>query len=279
MNERKEIHLLTLAALLILLAILPPAPQAETRSEWRNGILVFYDTTNYETVEAFAPVKVFDEFVYSSSSASVGIEAVTTVWIVNTNSVAASAGGLSIVSATGGIARLTCGASDNDDQELASDFLWSASKACAMEARIRAGTSVIAFCVGFSDSQNEPADTLAVTYSGTTLTSTASDCAVFFFDSDATTDNIYAVAVKGDTDGTVVNSGVSLQASTWHVYRVEINENGDVDFWLDGVHVGSESTGITTNVPLCVYLGVIKRDSAAGSVTLDVDYIRAWQRR
>ncbi len=263
----KKFTLLLFACLALALST-----SADTRSEKRNGgILCFYDDDTMETVEVLAPVKLFDEF----SQGVGGFTGAATPWLFS----AVNSGGLSIQAASSGILSATLGTADNDDAELVSESIWWPGKYCAMEARIACGTPVIGLNVGFNDSQNEAADTLALTYSGTTLTSTASDCALFFYDSDATTDVIRAVAVKADTDGTPTATSTAIAANTYHIYRIEINADGDVSFWLDGEHVATDAAAITVATPLCTYIGAIRRDGAAGSVLVYVDYIRAWQKR
>ena len=147
-----------------------------------------------------------------------------------------------------------------------------------MEVRFRTNDeSGTAFCVGFTDAKGEGADLIPLTYSGTTLTSTASDCAMFFHDPDATTDVIRCVAVDTDVDGTVTSTGTAAADATYNTYRVEINESGDCAFYLDNEHIYTESAGITTTTLLCAYVGLINREAAAN--TADVDYIKVWQKR
>jgi hypothetical protein len=232
--------------------------------DWRNGLLEYLNSSTKSVVDVIAPVSIFNDFLGPAVDTTNDL----TFAAVNSGAIARTAG-------AGGIARITTGAADDDDADLATPLNFLASKGCSLEVRLApndvAGT---AFNVGFSDATGEAADLIAITYSGTTLTSTASDFAGFFHDADATTDVIRTVAVKGDTDGTVTSTGVAAADATYATYRVDINPSGDVSYFLNGKHIATEDAAITTTAPLCAYVAVINREGAAN--TLDVDYIRAW---
>jgi hypothetical protein len=134
-----------------------------------------------------------------------------------------------------------------------------------------------AFNFGFSDAKGEAADLIAVTFAAEALTTTASDFAGFFMDADATSNVVRAVTCKADTDGTVLATSVTPANAEYHTYRVELDADGNAEFWLDGAHVGRQATGITAATALCIYVGFINREASAN--TLDIDYIKAWQKR
>jgi len=146
--------------------------------------------------------------------------------------------------------------------------------------------SDLAHNIGFSDATSE-SGIIAMTYSGTTLTSTASDFAGFLLDSDATTKNIYGVSVKGDADGAVLNSAHAEADASWATYRIELRDNGsrtDAIFYLNtsgneidpaNDFVGVEIDALTRTTALCVYIGVMNREAAAN--TFDIDYVKVWQ--
>lgn len=261
-----------LFGMILLLAVaFPMTVSAEVNTQWRAGILRYFETTTGETLDVVAPVKIFENY-----TRPVGL--ITTV-TTNVSFAAVNSGSLKILSATGGEATVTLGAADNDDAEIATELIFWSGKFCAAEARVALSTTTCGFNFGFTDAKDEIADKMPCDYATATLTSTASNCAVFFYDSDATTDDLYCVSVKDDTDGTVTDTGTAGAAGTYHVYRVEIDDSGNCDFYLDGVHIYQEATGISTHVPLCGYLGFIRRDGATGSVTGKVSYLRVWQKR
>jgi len=246
-------------------------PVTRIKSRWVNGMQEFFDASTGEIVDVNAPVKLFDDF------SGLAIDT-TNDWTV----AGVNGGAATVTAAIGGHMRLTTGGADDDDIDVASLLMFEASKCCVCEARI-AQNDVLktAFNFGFTDATGEAADLLPVMYSAATLTSTASDCALWFNDSAATTSLFRCVAVKDDADGTVTAVPAATAApvlGTFHTYRVELNGAGDCSFYFDGKFVYKEAAGITTTDDLCVYVGLINHGEAAAN-TLDVDYIKAWQLR
>jgi hypothetical protein len=216
---------------------------------------------------AGAPVVLFDDFT------GVALDATNDWTVAGVNS-----GTCAINEALGGTARITTGAADDDDVDVASAIMWQAAKNCCMEVRFRTNDeSGTAFNVGFTDAKGEAADTLPLMFATATLTSTASNCAMFFHDPDATTDVIRCVAVKADVDGTATSTGTAAADGTYNTYGIYINSSGDCQFWLDGEYIYTEATGITTTTLLCAYVGLINREGSAN--TADIDYIKVWQDR
>lgn len=263
--------ILVLAVLVAGWSAVSPA-LADVHGEQRNGWLRYYDSATLETVDVVAPVTLYEEF-----SRPVGTISSVTDRIIFS---AVNSGTFRIVTdATSGVATVALGAADDDDAELVTPLVFWAGKSCAMEARVKISAATVAFNVGFTDTMNEVADKLALMYSGTTLTSTSSNAAVILGDADATTDNLYCASVNGDADGTTTTTGVALAADTWYTIRVECNEDGDVDFYLNGNHIYQEVEGISTHVPLGAYVGFIRHENSATAAYGYIDYIRAWQNR
>ena len=240
------------------------------KSRWTGGMLEFRDEVTGETVNAYAPVKLFDDF--------------TGLAIDNTNDwtvAGVNSGTATVTAAIGGHMRLTTGGADDDDIDVASSLTWEASKFCVCEARIAMNdVAATAFCFGFADATGYAADQIAVTYNGTTLTSNAGDCAMWFMDSEGTSDMFRCAAVNNTTAGTVTAVPLATATPTnavFHTFRVQINSAGDCAFFFDGEHIYTQLLGITTTDDLCVYVGFMNHEIAAN--TLDVDYIKAWQLR
>lgn len=260
--------------LAVLCASILPAG-AQVQSEWLNGNLRYYDAASGETVDVVAPVKWVEDFLWMAATYTNSATSSTPSPITFA---AVNSGSLVVASATDGVATLTTGVADDDDLDLASELTFVAARNCSAEARIRLATTVCGFNFGFSDATGEAADLIAMTFATGTLTTTASDAALIYADSDATTDVFRAAAVAADVDGASITSTIT-QDTNYHIYRVDINEDGDCSFWIDGKLIGTQAAGITTTVPLCVYIGLIKRDGAAGAAIAYVDYIKAWQSR
>jgi len=189
---------------------------------------------------------------------------------------------------------LTTGGADDDDCEFAMGIDFYPQYNCAIEARIRCDDiDKVAWNVGFSDQQSETsADVIAFTYSGATLTSNASDGAVFMYDPDADTDYVYAASCKGDADGTVLSTASTPTDSKWYTVRVEfrydpVNTRADAIFYCNtsgeeinpqADFVGMEIDAATYNTALCPYIASINHGEDAAN-TVDIDYIKVWSDR
>ena len=201
------------------------------------------------------------------------------------NSAGQASGAVSITAPH--LGTITTESNDNDEWALASPLNFYGQYNAIVEVRLRNNdVSGVAHNIGFSDATSE-SGTIAMTYSGTALTSNAEDFAGFLLDADATTKNIYGVSVKNTTDGSVINSAHLETNASWATYRVELRDNGtttDALFYLNTAGkeikptedlIGIEADAITRADPLCIYIAGMNREVAAN--TLDIDYIKWWQ--
>lgn len=124
---------------------------------------------------------------------------------------------------------------------------------------------------GFTDDETEGA-ALAMSLSGTTWTTTATDAALWVFDTNATTDVFNGQTVDTDVDGTHV-AGIAPVAATATVLRIEIDNTGQAYFYQDGVNRGTVTAGVTETVPLIPYVAVGSTTTTA--VSLEADYVLA----
>lgn len=206
----------------------------------------------------------------------------TNVW----NSAGQASGAVSITAPHH--ATLTTETNDNDEWFLASGLHFYGQYNAAVEFRVRNDDiDGLNFYVGFSDATSE-SGIIPFTYVATSLTSTASDAAGFLWDTDATTDYVYAVSCNNDSDGSVISTGNAIASdSIWKTYRIELRDNGsrtDAIFYMNNSgqainpiqdYVGMEIDALTRTDPLCVMVSCMNHEAAAN--TLDVDYIKAWQ--
>jgi len=94
-------------------------------------------------------------------------------------------------------------------------------------------------------------------------------------------------AITVETDDTSnetsqVATGVTLIADQWCVGRIECEDFEDVRFYLDGARVASGTTFNMTTVDALALQPVVRvgKESAATTVgTLQIDYVKVWQRR
>ena len=242
-----------------------------TRATRRDGRLLYTDTDRTESVMPANPeVFLFDDFIVKAADQ-------TSLWTI----AAVNSGAGAYNAQANGAIRLTTGAADDDDLDMASGLCFTAAQGACVEIRMAAAdVTAGAFCIGFSDAQGEAADLIALDFSDSGgFKSTASDAVAFVLDPDKTANDTYAYlcAVKGDTDATEVSTGVVPVAATYNTYRIELLTDGTANGYIDGELVATIPTCITVTDLLCVYIGVINREAAAN--TWDVDYVRAWQRR
>ena len=230
--------------------------------------LRFYDASTHETVDMVSHTYLYDDFIGVASD-------VTNDW---NSSIVNSSTFLVVAGAAGGVGRITTGALDDDDHDVATPLVFKAANACCMEARITtADIANTAMFIGFSDAITTAVDLIPMTYATTTLTTTAANAAGFFTDKDATTNRLMACTVKANVDGTLVEAGTLPVDAAYHIYRVECDSDGNVYFYYDGALVGTQLLGITTSTALCAIVSLINREGSAN--TLDIDYIRVWQKR
>lgn len=157
--------------------------------------------------------------------------------------------------------------------QLDSQLNWKASNGgLVFECRMTLNSITnVAFFMGLTDQ----AGTLEMpfTYSGTTLTSNASDAVGVLFDTDATTDNWKLVGVAADVDATVQDAGVAPVAGTFELWRIELTTAGNATFYRNGSAIGSVMTGaVTAGTLLTPVLAGFSHTTS--SKNFDVDWIR-----
>lgn len=183
-----------------------------------------------------------------------------------------------------GICRLTSGdAGDgtaNDASILTHTLNYKASSGgLYMRTRLKINTAVTNVCVnvGFTDVLATTTLEMPITISGTTLTTAATDAAVFVFDTAQTNDYWHAQGVKNNTDTAISNTSVAPAADTYTVLEVYIDNNGHAAFYIDGVLKASVANAVTTSVALTPVVAVEARTTT--SKVVDIDYIEVRAKR
>ena len=187
--------------------------------------------------------------------------------------------------------RLATATNDNDDIDMAMGIEWYGQYNATLEARFRINdVDMTGTNIGFSDATGEAADLIAMMLTTGSLVSTAADFVGFAHDADATTDNLYAVSVKGNNDGAIINSGSLPTDGKYYTVRVELVDNGttcDAKFYVNtsgkaidpyNDYIGEELDAVTRTTALCPYIAHINHGEAAAN-TLDIDYLKLWQDR
>lgn len=271
------------SVLILLIACMALTAAADIKSEWIGGekMLRWYDDSNGQTIRVDGGVYISDDFI---STATADITSTTTdLWVFSQVNGATPA----LDPDFKGRLILYAAAADDDDSDIANILGWTASKWAGMEARVAfyAPSAKIAFNCGFSDAASEAADTIAVERSGTTIDSTASNCALFFSDYDSTTDYISCMGVKANTDTTAYSVGdlASTELNEYHIYRVQLDPDGKAQFFYDGQSVRTIANAVTASTALTPYLAIMNRaaraDNPLPSTQLKIDYIKVWQTR
>lgn len=183
--------------------------------------------------------------------------------------------------ANNGLVRLTSGdAGDtmaNDGSQLASALNWVPANGGlygAFRVKPVSGVATVCYNVGFTDTA---ALEMPITISGTTLTTNASDAAVFVFDTAQTNDFWHAQGVKANTDTAITNTAVAPTADTYTLMEIYIDISGHATFYIDGVLKASVANAVTPSVALTPVVAVTARTTSVRSI--DVDYIEVAQKR
>lgn len=219
-----------------------------------------------------------DEFVLFDDFIQQTLTEADTPWILNSGA-DAQAIDPAINAQAGGVVRLTTGDADgttaNDGSQIVCHLPVTANLGgVSMEARLHINTAIttVSVCVGFTDSTSleEP-----FTNAADVITSTATDAACFLYDTDATTDTWWAVAVDTDVDDTGnASTGVAPVADTYQTLRIDIAPDGNtIYYYINNVLVDTRvAGGVSPDVAL--YATVIACATTTTSKTVDVDYIK-----
>lgn len=199
-------------------------------------------------------------------------------WIENSGGDAQAVDALTNIQ-EGGAIRITTGDADgttaNDGtQVIAAIPVQADSGGLFMEARVKCVTNVdtMSLFVGLTDvtTLEEP-----FTNATDTITSTASDACGFLYDTSATTDTWWCLAVDSDTDDTGNAASASLPvADTYQVLRLEVAPDGNtIKYFVDGVLVATRSvTGVSPSTNL--YATVVACATTTTTKSVDIDYIK-----
>lgn len=224
-------------------------------------------------------VEIFDDFLYQA-----GFTELDHPWILNEGS-DGSATDPAINAQEGGVIQCVTGAGDGSVAQDGSQLVCCVpvqadSQDLVFETRLHintAITNVAVFC-GLTDSTalEEP-----FTNAADVITSVCSDGCGFLYDTDATTDEWWAVAVDSDTDDAAnAATGTAPVADTYQVFRLEVSDDGaTINFYIDDTLelTMSGDAGVSPDVNL--YATVIACGDSTASKTVDVDYVYVGCRR
>ncbi|MFA5378359.1 MAG: hypothetical protein WC455_21575 [Dehalococcoidia bacterium] len=144
-----------------------------------------------------------------------------------------------------------------------------------MKFKLDVVTTVAINC-GFSDENDEGSGVLPFLISGTTVADTATNGALFCFDTNQTTDRWYIVNTKAGTQGgTLLGAAYAPVADTYVTLRVALDSSGNAYYYYNGVRVGYKASATTSTAAHIPYFGIRNNTATAHIATLR--YIRLWQ--
>ena len=186
------------------------------------------------------------------------------------------------ISATGisGEATIKNGTADDAYSGFGTGLEWYGQLNCAMAVRIKtddiAATKIE---VGFTDATDDAG--ACNDLDGATFTAT--DCAVWAFDTDDSTDNWkLASTPDGGTTDTVTDTGIAPVADTYETLIIALEDTAAHFYRLDSngyqTYKASHTTGPSKDVALTPWVFTQTREGS-DEKTVTVDFIRVWQRR
>lgn len=143
----------------------------------------------------------------------------------------------------------------------------------AIEARLKVDAiTAVAIFVGFTDVISSTVE-LPIFLNAADIDSDATDAAGVIFDTDGTTAEWAHGGVKAGTDTVPAYNDGAPVADTFVTVRVEIDETGAVQGFIDGVAIGDKvQNAITTSVAITPAIVVANRSAAQRVLT--IDYIK-----
>ena len=187
----------------------------------------------------------------------------------------------------GGVWKIVTGNLDGTTAADGSQLVWSKvpivlnsnTGGYVIEARIRIKTD-ITFCSVFFGLTDATGLEEAFTNSADTITAVADDAGGFLYDTDATTDEWWGVAVDSTVkDAGNAATGTAPTADVFQILRMEVDATGaTVSFFINNAATAdlalSGDVGIGPDVPL--YATIIANTTAGtpATKTIDVDYLR-----
>lgn len=242
-----------------------------TKCYWKNGIQIFYDSSEFETVIAHAPVWYKWDFVgpgYTTVPAAGAAES-GMPWVkknVGAGAITQTAdqpGGYLQGALDATSQKAEAGLYMNDERN------FDITKGLVFEARILVPvlpTLEAEIIVGLIDNWTDG------------LPDTATYQALFNLDGD--------LNIRCQMDDNVrdldVDSGEDAAIAVWRILQIDCSQEDDIKFRIDG-NVVCDSTAFNyaatgANAILQPYIGVYKA-SGAGLGTFKVDYVAMWQKR
>lgn len=236
-----------------------------TKGQYRNGILHYYDSATFETLYAFAPVWLKEDFLGQA------LDTTNAPFAYRDTAGATEA---YVADAASGQVALTLAATNEAELagiDQADQRDWILNQGVNFEARVKLSvlpTTGTVCCIGLCGDHNAAVDTVAES---------------IWFRLDGATGGLITVEADDTTiETSKVTTGVTVTTSDWVVLRIDCTVITDVKFFINGARVAAgtafdASTTVGLKLQLVARIG---KESAGTNVgTLLVDYLAAWQNR
>lgn len=183
----------------------------------------------------------------------------------------------------GGVWQLVTGDVDGTFASDGSQLVWTTDApvqldatggVTVVEARVRINSAITNVSVFFGLTDNTALEE-PFSNSADTITSNATDGAGFLYDTDATTDQWWGVAVDSDTDDTGNAAlGIAPTADTWQILRMELSSDGaTVTFFIDGTQYLQLTGAAGCGPDVVLYPTITACSTTTTSKTVETDWI------
>lgn len=245
----------------------------KTSARWRLQSPEWREPTSYETIDRLVPIRFEDDFLGKYLNKYVALDNSAGIWTVTETQINTTA---AITADTAnGILCMQLDA-DNNAEVCSVDFgdqkCFDLKSGLIYEARVNlgvlpSGSGTIAVW-GLGSARNDDADAVA-----TNCWFMAKGSGLIYWETD-----------DGDTDDDDNSTGVTVIATDWKVYRIEVVQTAantaTAYFYIDGVLVGTGSfTALSDAEALVQPIFQIYKGATTQVGTLNVDYVRVWQFR
>jgi hypothetical protein len=236
--------------------------EVSLRPTWLASLLRYVLSETGETIDYLAPVAFIDDFLGAAIDT-------TSRWSVRDTGAATEAIAVSQVSGAAGLVLDATNEVQLAGLDWANQRPLILNQKLMIEFRFRftvlptgAVVAVLGLCTDHNAAVNTVASSIWFRADGSGLITVETD------------DTVH--------ETTQVATGVTLVANQWVIGRIECEDPAAVRFFLDGVRVAAGTTFNMNQVPTLALQPVMRigKEAAAATIgTLQVDYVKIWQKR
>jgi hypothetical protein len=245
-----------------------------TNSKWRGGQLAFFDGSTHETVEPFAPIYVYDDFlgydVAKTDGQFFNLNSTTdSFWTIAATGVGGPATVQKLLS--NAVLHLEADDETEDGGIYSNTLTFNIDNGPIFEARVDVAvlpTLAAEMHIGFQGEAHVADDQVAA----------ADDIDLHMF---FVLDGSGAIVIYTDDgahDNDAVATGVTAAPGTYNVLRIDCTDASNVLFYIDGAQVAKTTTfNVSTGAMMMMPNFMVTKAGSAGLGDLKIDYVRVWQ--